>query len=109
MNTPPNNTLFHLFQNSEIAWVVLAMVGGVARYLDSYLKGSDVPKWGMMLAHALVSGFSGYMVAQVALKFQPDWALICAGIGGYLGTQGLDLLTEVVRRKFGVQKRDDHS
>lgn len=107
MNEPtPPNTLFGFFQNSELAWVLLAMAGGVARYLDSYLKGSAIPKWGMMLGHALVSGFSGYMVAQVALKFQPDWALICAGVGGYLGTQGLDLLAEVVRRRLGVGHRD---
>jgi len=85
----------------EIAWIILAMMGGVARYLDSYLKSGDTPKLGMLLAHGLISGFSGYMIAQVALAVgRDDWALIAAGIGGYLGTQGLDFVSEMVKKRL---------
>jgi len=77
------------------------MIGGIARYLDTYLRTATTPKFGMLVANALVSGFSGYMVAQVALRVEPDWALVAAGIGGYLGTQGLDWLSEVLKRRIG--------
>lgn len=86
---------------AELAWVGIAMTGGIARYLDTYLRTATPPKFGMLLAHALVSGFSGYMVAQVALRVQPDWALVAAGVGGYLGTQGLDWLSEILKRRLG--------
>lgn len=97
MDQPPNWP----FGTGELAWIIIAMMGGVARYLDSYLKSGAPPKWGMALGHAIVSGFSGYMVAQVAMKFEPDWALIAAGIGGYLGTQGLDFLADLLKKRMG--------
>lgn len=86
----------------ELAWIILAVMGGIARYLDSYLKSGDSPKLGMLLAHAMISGFSGYMVAQMAIQVgRDDWALIAAGIGGYLGTQGLDFVAEQVKKRLG--------
>jgi len=85
------------------------MVGGIARYLDKYLNSGSTPQFGMIIGHAVVSGFSGYMVAQVALKVQPDWALVAAGIGGYLGIQGLDWLSEVVKKRIGGPNGDGGS
>lgn len=89
---------------AELAWVGLAMMGGVARYLDSYLRSGQNPRLGLALSHALVSGFSGYMVAQVTLRVQPEWALVAAGIGGYLGTQGMDWLATVLKKRIGGDK-----
>lgn len=86
---------------AELMWVILAMVGGIARYLDIYLRTNVTPKFGILIAHALVSGFSGYMVAQTVLKFSPDWALVAAGVGGYMGTQGLDWLASLMKQRFG--------
>ncbi len=86
---------------AELMWLVLAMAGGVARYLDAYLRTGVLPKMGMLAAHALVSGFSGYIVAQVVLRMSPDWALVSAGVGGYLGTQGLDWVASIMRERFG--------
>ena len=103
-NTTPPDGSSHF---AQLAWVILAMMGGIARYLDAYIKSGNAPKFGLLLTHALVSGFSGYMVAQVALRVQPDWALVAAGVGGYLGTQGLDFLTTVLKRRLGGDGEKD--
>lgn len=76
------------------------MTGGIAHSLDSYLKTGQSPGLGIILANAFVSGFSGYMVAQVALKLYPDWAFVVAGVGGYLGTKAIDWLSEAARKRF---------
>lgn len=101
----PESPFHHLI--GDIAWVLLAMAGGIARYLDGYIRSGTSPKWGLAITHALVSGFSGYMVAQVALKVQPDWALIAAGVGGYLGTQGLDFVSRVLQKRLAPDVKPD--
>lgn len=89
---------FSLFKvGAEFIWVLVAMLGGVARYLDTYIRTGAAPRLGLLLAHALISGFSGYMVAQTVIQFSTQWALVAAGVGGYLGTQGLDWMATVLR------------
>lgn len=99
-NTPPNppDDLW-VRLSAEIMWIAFAMVGGVARYLDMYLKTGVIPRVGMLLAHAVVSGFSGYTVAQVAIRVHPEWTTVAAGVGGYLGTQGIDLIATIVKNR----------
>lgn len=91
---PPPNIFAGLF---ELFWVAFAMAGGVARHLDAYLRGGEFPSIKLLIANAVVSGFSGYMVALVAMRVAPDWAFIAAGIGGYLGTQGLDWVAATLK------------
>lgn len=100
----PNPSVDHINwvrSTAELMWVLFAMAGGVARYLNMYLRTGAVPKMGLLFAHAVVSGFSGYVVAQVILRIEPDWAFVAAGVGGYLGTQGLDWAASVLRTRFG--------
>ncbi len=92
---------------NDLAWAIIAILGGVARYLDSFLKGQTVPSWGRVIAHAFVSGFSGYMVAQAALLIKPEWAFIAAGVAGYLGTQALDMTADLIKRRVGGEKSGD--
>lgn len=86
---------------AETMWVILAMIGGIARYLDKYIRTGSPPQFGLLAAHTVVSGFSGYMTAHTVGHFQPEWTLIAAGIGGYLGTQGLDWIASIFQEKFG--------
>jgi hypothetical protein len=95
--TPPPNLFFGLL---EVLWVGFAMVGGIAHHLDAYLRGGDFPSFKRLIANAVVSGFSGYMMALVALRVAPDWAYISAGIGGYLGTQGIDWVASILRGRI---------
>jgi hypothetical protein len=98
VSPPPSDTTW-IGYTAPIMWLLLAMAGGVARYLDSYLRTGVMPKVGILFAHTLVSGFSGYMVAQVLLRIHPDWALVAAGVGGYLGTQGLDWAATAIKNR----------
>lgn len=86
---------------AEIAWVVLAMIGGAARYLDKFLRTGNRPQMWPLFANVFVSGFSGYMAAQVVIRFSAEWAVVAAGVGGYLGTQALDWAATILAEKFG--------
>lgn len=94
---PPTPAFLDAF--AQVFWFILAVAGGIARFLDAYLRTGVFPTIGMMIAHAVVSGFSGYMVAQVVLKIAPDWTLVAAGVGGYLGTQGIDWIASVLKSR----------
>lgn len=105
MEGPQNTSTFPTW--NDLAWAVIAVLGGVARYLDSFLKGQQTPTWSRMAAHAFVSGFSGYMVAQAALLIKPEWAFISAGIAGYLGTQALDMTADLIKKRVGAEDKKD--
>lgn len=83
------------------AWIALAVIGGVARYLDEYIRTGKTFSGPALLANGFVSGFSGYMCAEIAMRTNPDWALISAGVGGYLGTQALEYVREIVFKRLG--------
>lgn len=95
LHTPPDPTpIADLARHA--AWLGLAIVGGVARYLDEAFRGGKGFKPMHLLMTAVVSGFCGYMTAQMALKVNASWAMIAAGIGGYLGTQAIDELRKIL-------------
>lgn len=94
---------------NDLSWALIALMGGVARYLDGFLKGQQTPTWSRIAAHAFVSGFSGYMVAQVAVLIKPEWSFISAGVAGYLGTQALDMVADLMRQRAGIEKSPDKS
>lgn len=87
----------------QFCWVGLAIFGGVARYLSEYIKDEGKITISSLLAHGIVSGFSGYMMASVFMIFHPEWALIGAGLGGYLGPQGMDIIASIMKNKFGTK------
>jgi len=98
---PGNGSAFPTW--NDAVWAIIAVLGGLASYLDSFLKGKQTPTLGKMIAHAFVSGFSGYMVAQIVLLIKPEWAFVAAGVAGYLGTQALDLAADMLKRRVGAK------
>jgi hypothetical protein len=88
----------------EVMWAITAVIGGFARHLSLYIRGDKaVFRVSMFLANGFVSGFSGYMFAQVMLNLHPEWVLVAAGIGGYLGAETLEIIINFFKRKFHVK------
>ena len=90
----------------SLAYVLLAMSGGIARYLHSYTHGAKF-HWGVFSANAVLSGFSGYIFALVATSMQmPDnLTFVFAGVGGFLGHSGLEWLSEVIKSKINANSK----
>jgi hypothetical protein len=82
-----------------IKYITLAGTGGAARYLHSYLEGTPF-SWKHLFAKIFISGFAGLMVSQIASQLNPDWKFIAAGIGGFAGTQALDFIIYITKKKF---------
>ncbi len=93
----------------EIFWTLLAGVGGLVKALREVLKGTEKFAWSRVIARIIISGFSGLMVAKTTELLDPTWATIAAGIGGYLGTEALDSLVEVIRGRLpkAAEKTDE--
>ncbi len=84
----------------------LAVLGAIAHAIDAHRKGESKTLWDFTLL-TVMSSFSGVIFALVALYlFDNQYiTLACAGSGGFLGVEGLTLLTnkikDVVIRTFG--------
>ena len=86
----------------EIIYGVLAIGGGIARYLNSYVAGREKFKAGILVASAFVAGFSGFMFALIgeSLNLPTTMTHIMAGVGGFFGEQTLKLVFEIVQKKI---------
>jgi hypothetical protein len=89
-----------------LSWGVLAGMGGAVKFISASLKNRDAlsPRRFMLLltANVFISGFSGLIMALVFSTLSPDrtWQLVAAGVGGYAGTQILDVLALTMSRKM---------
>src|SRR4051794_33031002 len=76
----------------------LAGMGGAVKFISVALRTKDVmsPQRFLLLlgANVFISGFSGLMGALVFSSLSTDLTaqMVAAGVGGYLGTQLLDVL-----------------
>jgi len=81
--------------NAPFVYGILAIAGGVARYLNIYLRGGKfhIAKF---LASGFVAGFSGYMFALFGESTGMDGTVlyVMAGLGGFFGEQTLKLILE---------------
>lgn len=79
----------------EFLWGILAVGGGMARYLNSFVNGAPF-SFGLLAASAFVAGFSGYMFALLGKSLQvgPETLYVMAGVGGFFGEQTMKLIYE---------------
>lgn len=86
----------------ELIYGMLAVAGGIARYLNGYVVGGEKFKFTILLASAFVAGFSGFMFALIgeSLDLPVVMTHIMAGIGGFFGEQTLKLVFEIVQKKI---------
>mgnify|MGYP003436553482 FL=1 len=83
--------------------VVIACIGGIAKYLQGYLKGRKF-SLAHLLASCFVSGFSGFIFALFgkAMNLPADYLYVTAGVGGFMGSSAIDLVAESIKRKLEV-------
>jgi len=84
----------------ELIWGIIAISGGIARYLNSYITGHKF-KLSIFIASALVAGFSGYMFALLGetLVLPANMTHVMAGVGGFFGEQTMKLILESIKKK----------
>lgn len=85
----------------EFLYGVIAIAGGCARYLNSYVSGQKF-KFSIFLASAFVAGFSGYMFALLghALVMPESMIFMMAGVGGFFGEQTMKFIFEWVEKRM---------
>lgn len=83
-----------------VLYVILAIGGGIARYLSGYISGSGFT-WRLFFASALVSAFSGYMFSLLgtSLSLPLPFISMMAGTGGFMGDQAMKFIIEYLTRK----------
>ena len=88
------------------SWIVLAGIGGAVRFLSGNLRDKKpmrpVSFLLALLSNCIVSGFAGPMTALYVSTVTDDktWAVIAAGIGGYLGIEMLNLISALFKSIF---------
>ena len=92
-------------------WSLLACVGGITRFLATEINATHkkfTPKsfFTMLIANAFISGFTGLMGALVISRLTSDQTLhlVSAGVFGYLGPQGMELVVKYLQNRIPIQK-----
>jgi hypothetical protein len=84
----------------EVIYGALAVTGGVARYLNSFVNGQKF-KFSIFIASAVVAGFSGFMFALLGgtMNLPQPLISVMAGVGGFFGDQTLKFIMEYIVKK----------
>ncbi len=96
------------FIEKMLLWAFLAGAGGAVKFIGGMLRSPENISRrrfvAMLVANMVISGFAGLIGALLMSTVTPDptWQNIAAGIIGYLGTQGLDLIALGVQRKLSI-------
>lgn len=80
----------------------IAIFGALVHALDSHRKGKSKTILDFFVL-MVMSSFSGVMFALVALSLFPDQVYATtamAGTGGYLGVEGMAVLSDFIKNKF---------
>ncbi len=87
----------------EIIYGAIAVAGGIARYLNGYVKGEKF-KLSILVASAMVAGFSGFMFALLGQSWNlpPPLINVMAGVGGFFGEQTLKFIMESIEKRSSI-------
>jgi NO-binding membrane sensor protein with MHYT domain len=87
--------------------VGLAIFGSLARMLST--KEKEVRRIRDLLSRLFVTTFAGLLVGLIclAMHFGAMWAAIAGAIAGWLGTQSIDLIIAIGKKKLGVEEKKD--
>lgn len=79
----------------EVIWSLVAICGGVARYLSEYRQTRKF-ELGPFLANSAIAGFSGSMFMLLGNSLAMPYALVgvMAGVGGFMGVDAVNFLIE---------------
>ena len=85
----------------EIIYGAIAIAGGIARYLNGYINGEKF-KLRILIASAIVAGFSGFMFALMGqnMNMPAQFINVMAGVGGFFGEQTLKFIMENIEKKI---------
>jgi len=89
-----------LFQEIKVTAGLVAIVGGIARYLQQLMNDKEKFKWTHFFAHMLIGGFTGYSIANLAAYFTIDanLQLFLAGWGGAIGLKAFELVQRLAEK-----------
>lgn len=83
---------------SDVIIALWGLLGGLFRALNTSLTTGVIPSTTHVVGNVMVAGFCGYLAAKIAGRIDPDWVMVAAGAGGYLGTQTVDILLVLVQQ-----------
>ena len=85
---------------TELLYVLVSAMGGVAKYLNEYLAGGKF-HWGLFVANIVLSGFSGLMFKLFgeSIGLNHNILFMFAGVGGFMSSSSLNLLANVLTKK----------
>lgn len=80
---------------------ILAVSGGIVHALSAYRRGETRGVLDIIIL-SVISAFTGVIFAFVALSLYPDTYLTfaIAGVGGFVGVEGMSWITEFVKSKL---------
>ncbi len=80
---------------------VLAVNGGIVHALSAYRKGETRGLVDIVIL-SIISSFSGVIFALIALNLYPENYLTyaIAGVGGFVGVEGMSWITAYVKKKI---------
>ena len=85
----------------EVVFVILASVGGVARYLSNYIKGEKF-RLSMLVSNFILSGFAGLMFSLFgsSLGLSTEILFVLSGVGGFMSTEALKFLAQKIKKEI---------
>lgn len=85
----------------ELVYGVIAIIGGAARYLNSFTTGTPF-KLSIFAASCFAAGFSGWMFAILgdSMHLPLPMPHIMAGLGGFFGDQTMKMMLEVFSKRI---------